>query len=77
MIKQDKIDQEYNQKHQILDECQIELCRSQEELKSYVLLFSGLKGSSIPGEALYGVGRALRRMKNKLDKINEKLSNIY
>lgn len=61
----------------VLDECQVELSRNQKELKSYALLFKGLKDAQVSGKSLYGTARALKRMRQRLDEINQKLSDIY
>lgn len=74
-INKIKLIEEHRRK--VLDECQVELCRSQKELKSYALLFKGLEGAQVSGKSLYGTGRALKRMRQKLDEINQMLSDIY
>lgn len=64
-------------KRETIDKCQTQIWKIRRELESYAVLFKGFNLAEVEGEALYGTALALERMSKKLDKVNDRLSQIF
>lgn len=66
-----------DKRRKVIDECQISLWKTKKELESFSVLLGGFHSGNEDNGVFYGSGLTIKRLSNRLNKVSEKLSEIY